>query len=82
MMKEPLNHGLEKFTESLSLMKKLKSYIKKKLRKKIKNYFEKKFFQLMNNSDFGKTMNKVRKHGDIKLVETEKRRNYFSQKIC
>ena len=85
-LKQALNHGL--------VLKKVHTVIKFNqnawmepcndmnidLTKKAKNNFEKYFFKFMNNAVFGKTMENVRKHRDIKLVTAERRRNYLVSK--
>ena len=57
----------------------LKPYIDMdiKLKTEAKNDFVKHFFKFTNNSIFIKTMKNVRKHRDIKLETTDKRRNHL-----
>ena len=74
-LKYALNHGL--------ILKKvqkdwLKPYIKMniELRQKAKYNFYKDFFKLMNNAILGIKVENVRKYRFIKLVTSERKRNY------
>ena len=76
-MDQALKHGLvlEKIHRAIEFDQSdwMKGYIdfNTQLRTKATNDFEKDFYKLMSNSGFGKTMESVRKHRNIKLVTSK-----------
>ena len=77
-LKQSLNHGLKQVHRVIKFNQNAwrKPYIDMNTELRKKQKMNETFFKLMNNAVFGKTKKNMRKHRDIKLVTTERRRNY------
>ena len=76
-LKQALNHGwkLKKIHRVIKFNQKewLKPYID--MNTELRKAAKKQLFKLMNNSVFGKTMENIKKHRNIKLATTDKKRS-------
>ena len=85
-LKQALDHGLvlERIHRAIEFKQLawMKEYIdfNTKLRTAAENDFEKDFYKLMNNSVFGKTMENIRNHRNIKLVNNQE--EYLRNVMC
>ena len=82
-LKQALNHGLKLIKVHEIIQFDLEAWLmpyidmNTRLRKDVKNDFEKDFPKLMSNAVFEKTIENIRKHRNIKLVTSDKRRSIF-----
>ena len=70
-------HTVIKFNQNALLKPYINMNVDLRKKKKQKMVLKKIFFKLINNGVFGKAMENMRKHGDIKLVTTERKIIYL-----
>ena len=72
-LNQALKHGLKLKKVHRVIEFQQSRWMNAKERKDAKNEFEKDFYKLMNNSVFGKTMENITNHKDMKLATSNKK---------